>query len=175
MLASAQTFKFMGIPFGISIDEFTSRLEHKGATISKYDKGQIKGNKLFEGTFYGQQSYILLEYNTRDNNNFVWCATVTIESDYIEHLERIKNDIKNGIESKYINRIILTTVRNETDVYKIYESENSKYDDFYGSIGITIKTNNESTYSNIKKYQLDILYTDAYWFCKNEQINKDDL
>lgn len=58
-----QHMNFMGIPMGISISNFQSKLEAKGVKYDKTSKQLPSGSRMFQGTFAGHKAQIFVYYD----------------------------------------------------------------------------------------------------------------
>lgn len=134
----AQHMKFMGIPIDGTISSFTTKLQAKGIKISPDNKNVRNGLREFEGTFYGLDADILVCYNS--SSKMVYEVVAIIESDDIEYLNNLYDEISEIIRKKYNCVYKKDTFENRKSIR--YDIDLATSADFYeGSINLYFNEN----------------------------------
>lgn len=163
-----QHLKFMGIPLNGSINEFTSKLQRKGFTISPLNKYASVGTRILEGRFFDLLSDVRVFYVPTTKN--VFSARATMYFSEKKTCTSIQEEIENIIEYKYIyvKEAGKTKAGNDLNVYKIYHNSGDDEDYYYGLIYI-------GQYYNNGKYELNITYEDRYNALLQEIDKSEDI
>lgn len=169
--ASAQQhMKFMGIPIDGNINNFTTKLKAKGATISPNNKYAGKGLRIFDGEFYDRPCEFAVRYNKKTGT--VYEVLTIIKSDTRHYLENLMEEIKNVIEDKYVVYMEegKTNGGDDIDIYRIYPTDDEpSYS--YGLIYLGISQ--EDDYPN--DYALNITYSDIANSTENYESMSNDI
>jgi len=172
---NAQHLKFMGFPIDGNINNFQAKLGTKGIVPDQlYNKQSSVGNRAFTGVFCGYKAQIYTYYNTK--TKVVYRSKACIESDDINYIKRIYNEIKDMLNEKYLYRCDRNGTHGGYDSYSLLilheDEDDCDWSISYGSIDLYISTYSDSYPT---KYTLHIDYTDRINSDKNTSSNSDDL
>lgn len=171
MVASAQQhLKFMGIPLDGTVDNFALKLKAKGVT---YDAAKSKtagpGNRVFNGTFVGEDAEIVVFYNNK--SKIVYGAAVELQYSTVETAHTPFVNLTEQLQQKYHNAKYRANRDSDGDAngvaFDIPDKTGTK------RIGVILQTLNvsDSGYG----CSIWLMYTDIDNFQKNDTINNEDL
>ena len=159
--------KFMGIELNGTISEFQSKLLAKGLKVSLESKNRPNGQRVYEGTFSGEEATICVWYDTR--TKIVYRTKVLISREREDLIKQLKSsfedklDIKYGTDTKKVEKKKDNYLHEFYDCY--YMLENGEVDLYIGSTG----------YTSFGTFFLHIDYLDMVNYIMNKKNEMDDL
>lgn len=154
--AQTSHMKFMGIEMGRTIDQFHAVLVKKGAKVSWMNKYAPVGQRIFEGSFSGEQAQIVVWYN--ESTKLVYRAKAIVEREGTQTILSVLSQYEAKLDLKY------GTECKETDIFEDdhdnalksvhYATENGTIDLFisgehfdYGTFKLHIDYHDKDSYS----------------------------
>lgn len=189
--AQEEHMKFMGIPMGIPIDDFESKLEKKGFTrLRLYSEGT---GIVYEGVFAGKGAEVYILYDHKSQK--VYSAIVHINClnessafiDYKEYCGIIKDkyfknyDVeeydsiynKSGEGYKWINNKMLDG-KHEATIFTIPRSSPLDLRNVLGLISVST-SDFHNPESSVNEFLVHIGYLDYITHQENEENQKEDF
>ena len=142
--ASAQSnghMKFMGIPMGVSISSFQTKLAAKGVKYDPLSRQLKDAVRLYHGKFAGYDAIIFVYYDTK--TKIVYRAKACIERSTKELLNILTNEVSLMLYKKYgfdkinfIEEDDVYCVNSDEGYINLYKSKEKAdyyehYDDYY--------------------------------------------
>lgn len=99
--AQSEHLKFMGIPLDGKINDFQSQLLKKGCTLDEFfmKYGKSKGNRVYEGSFAGNNARIVVFFNEKTKKVYRAKAIISAYSD--EQVKQKYFEMKSMLMDKY--------------------------------------------------------------------------
>ena len=170
LFASSQNtehLKFMGIPMGISINQFQKQLTQKGLT---YQNTLDDGTRIFEGVFAGHSDASIF-ISSDLTTNIVYRGKAVLTCYDITTAKLVYEDISTLLEKKYSDQGLVSPVVNDEESglpMRIVFLENGRIDIFMH------KMNNITT-SYMDCYLIYIDYHDSLEESKHDDLRMEDL
>lgn len=165
LCAKAQSnghMKFMGIPMGISISSFQTKLATKGVKYDPMSKQMKDAVRMYNGKFAGYDATIFVYYDSK--NQLVYRAKACIERQTKDIAKGTMTDIASMLLQKYG----LDKIYYEDDEYAVYIDE--------GNIDLYVIENDADYVIHIKDYYtIHIDYYDNASQDQNRKSRMDDL
>ena len=172
MIAFSQSegthLKFMGIELDGTINEFQEKLLKKGVTIDPDPKQSPNGQRLYKGSFSGEEAKIVVFYNPQSKT--VYRAKALITRYVKDHIEQLISKFESKLDLKYGTDNKQTST--ETDD-KYNKFNDHQYNVENGRINLFISAVDGLRYG--KYYLLHIDYHDWLNSFMNDLEEMDDL
>lgn len=191
--AQSEHLKFMGIPLDGKINDFQSQLLKKGCTLDDFfmKYGKPKGNRVYEGSFAGNNASIVVFFNKKTKK--VYRAKAIISAYSEEQVKQIYFKMKSMLVDKYDVQYRLRQKYGEAlgdsliDNFRWYfENTEDKYEstsfmvtaiepfEQIGEIDLFV-SERESSVSYRTEYQLHVDYIDRENNIADQNDRMDDL
>ena len=109
--AQSEHIKFMGIPMGISISSFQSKLEAKGVKYDKASKQLPSGSRMFQGTFAGHKAQIFVYYDP--STKLVYRTKACVEREDKPALDQVFFDFISMFAEKFGEENVATPMQSQ--------------------------------------------------------------
>ena len=153
--APKEKLKFMGIPMNTTIGVFQKKLCVKGCKLSSDNKYAPKGQRIFMGTFAGEDCQIVVWYTPSSNKVYRVKAINKSYSD--ERVKSVYEEFKAMFISKYEDNSVIIPDTQDGYPSMIIYVYGEKDKEVIGRIDLFISTN---TYTFPTEYLLHIDYHD---------------
>ena len=165
--AQTSHMKFMGIEMGRTIDQFQAGLAKKGAKVSWMNKYAPVGQRIFEGSFSGEQAQIVVWYN--ESTKLVYRAKAIVDREGMQTILSVLSQYEAKLDLKY------GTECKETDIFEDnynHELKSVHYATENGTIDLFI---NGEEYGDNGNFKLHIDYHDKDSYTQKIADEMDDL
>ena len=109
--AQSEHIKFMGIPMGISISSFQSKLEAKGVKYDKAFEQLPSGSIMFQGTFAGHKAQIFVYYDP--STKLVYRTKACVEREDKPALDQVFFDFISMFAEKFGEENVATPMQSQ--------------------------------------------------------------
>lgn len=172
LYSHAQHLKFMGVPINGTINNFQKKLQYKGFSISKYNKGLSAGVRDFDGYFANKKASVIVFYNTRTKTVYkcrVAFDSYESESSAIPDYSYFKELLSDKYNSHSLNSDM---VKDSTRAPYSYSWAVIQPPVEIGSLLLGYIEISIESYNNLLKYMIWIDYIDS---TNNELNDKDKM
>ena len=161
--------KFMGIPMGITINSFQTRLAAKGVKYDDWSKYMSNGTRMYSGMFAGQKASFYIYYDSASKK--VYRAKVVMERNERAMIDQLFDEFYSMYQEKYGEEAFIATPANDDLGFKATSVFTA-----LGRIDLFIREAEADYITHSKKYyNLHIDYFDSAAESENKSNRLDDL